>query len=392
MSLKELKEKRSLLAMEMKSIVEKCEMETRSLNEEENSKFEELRSEIAVLDEEIASIKEEQRSQEPVEVIDNIKEEERGNVMEKTFEVELRGIESYLRHEDSEELRAMDTTSSGALIPTHLHGEIIKKLDETAPLFGQTRLFTPVNGKLDILREDNIGDGAWVGEGQAASPSDFKVKKVTLQGNRATATIQLSQSLLNDSGINLSEYALNILIRRLGAVLNKAIINGEVSSEQPEGLLSAPVECHVKSASKSTIDIDDIIDLYNSLHPEYLAGACFIIGRKEFNKLSKQKDANGAYYLQRDLTNGAAAYRLLGLPVFVSDVMPENTGAGSEKLVILANLYSCYATLMSKGVEIKTISNDSQTALNGNVLMVMDTYVDGKIINNDAVKVLVTPV
>lgn len=392
MSLKELKEKRSSLAMEMKSIVEKCETETRSLTDEENVKFEELRSEIAVLDEEIASIKDEQRSQEPVEVIDN-KIEERGNdTMEKTFEVELRGIEAYLKHQDTEELRAMDTTSSGALIPTHLHGEIIKKLDETAPLFALTRLFTPVNGKLDVLREDNIGDGAWVGEGESANAADFKVKKVTLDGHRATATIQLSQSLLNDSGINLSEYALNILIRRLGAVLNKAVVNGEVASEQPEGLLFAPEECHVKAAAKSAIDIDDIIDLYNSLHPEYLPGACFIIGRKEFNKLSKQKDANGAYYLQRDLTNGAAAYRLLGLPVFVSDVMAENTGAGNEKLVILTNLYSAYATIISKGIEIKTINSDSQTALSGNVLMVMDTYVDGKIINNQAVRVLVTPV
>ena len=391
MSLKELKEKRSSLAQEMKSIVDLCETETRALNDTENVRFEELRGEIASIDEEIKALKDEQRSQEP-EVVDNTKIEERGNdVMEKTFEIELRGIESYLRHQDTEELRAMDTTSGGALIPTHLHGEIIKKLDEVAPLFGRTRLFTPQGGKIDVLREDNIGAGAWIGEGQSANPSDFKVVKVTLQGNRATATIQLSQSLINDSGINLGEYAMNILVRRLGAVLNKAIVDGNKSQEQPEGLLFAPETCNVEAASKSAISMDDVIELVNSIHPEYLEGSCLITSRGEFNRIAKLKDANGAYYLQRDLVNGKTAYTLLGLPVFISDSMKPNTGVGNEKVMILANLHSAYATLISKGIEVKTINNDSQTALSGNVLMVMDTFVDGKIINSEAVKVLVTP-
>lgn len=395
MNLKELKEKRSSLAVEMKSLVETCEQETRNLNEAENAKFEELRSEIKKLDEEIKAKQEEQRSQKPVEVIDNKNNEERGiEVMEDnkiTFEMEQRAISDYIRKNETEEVRAMDRGTNGAIIPTHLHPEVIRKLDETAPLFAKTRMFTPVGGKLDILREDNIGAGAWVGEGNSANPADFKVQKVTLQGNRATATIQLSQSLINDSGINISEYALDILIRRLGAVLNQAVLNGNKSNEQPEGLLSAPEACHVKSRAKAAIDMDDIIDLYNSIHTEYLAGCVFVFGRKEFNKIAKLKDANGAYYVQRDLVNGGTAYRLLGLPVFISDAMAENTGAGNEKLAVLVNLNAAYATLISKGIELKTVSHDSQTALAGNVLMVMDAYVDGKIINNDAVRVLVTP-
>lgn len=390
MNLKELKEKRSTLALKMQEIISACEAETRSLNESENAEFEEIRSQIADIDTKITEIKEEQRNQEPIEVIEN-KVEERGNTMEKTFEMEKRAIADYIRNKDTEELRNMTTSTSGALVPNHLHPEVVKKISETAQLFARTRQFAPVGGKLDILREDNIGEGAWIGEGEEAEATNFTVKKVTLSGHRATATVQLSQSLINDSGIDVSTYALDILIRRLGAVLNKAVINGNKEQEQPEGLLYAPEECHVKSAAKSAIDIDDIIDLYNSMNPEYLAGACFVFGRKEFNKISKLKNADGTLYLQKDLVNGGSSYRLMGLPVFISDVMPENTGAGSEKLAILVNLERAYATLIAKGIELKTVSHDSKTALAGNVLMVLDAYVDGKIINNDAVRVLVTP-
>ena len=393
MTLKQMKEQRSALAQEMKSILDLCETETRNLSEDENTKFNELNMKIADLDSQIEAKKNEQRSIEPSEIVDNKIIEKRGNVeMEKTFEMETRAIADYIRKNDSEELRAMNRTSGGALVPTHLLNEVISKLSETAPLFAQTRLFTPEGGKLDVLREDNIGAGAWIGEGQSANPSDFKVQKVTLQGNRATATIQLSQSLINDSGINISEYALNILIRRLSAVLNESVLVGQgAAHEQPEGILLAPEECHVKSASKSAIDIDDLIELYNSMHPEYLSNACFVFGRKEFNKIAKLKDANGAYYLQKDLVTKGVAYRLMGLPVYISDKMAANTGAGEEKLAVLVNLNAAYGTLISKGIELKTINNDSTTALNGTTLMVMDVFVDGKLINNEAVKILVTP-
>ena len=392
MNLKELKEQRSALALKMQGIVNACEAETTSLNETENVEFEEIRSQIADIDVKINEIKEEQRNQEPLDAVEK-KEEERGNTMEKTFEMEKRAIEAYLKNDvNSEELRAVDTSNNGALVPTHLHSEIVKKLEETGNLFVKTRQFAPVGGKLDILREDNIGAGAWIGEGEEAEAVDFSVKKVTLDGHRATATVQLSQSLLNSNGVDVSSYALDILIRRLAAVLNKAVVSGKgASQDQPEGILMAPADCHVKSASKSAIDMDDIIDLYNSINPEYLADSVFVVGRKEFNKLAKLKNADGSFYLQRDLVNGGSAYRILGIPVVVSDEMPENTGAGNEKLVALVNLERAMASLIAKGIELKTVSHDSKTALGGNILMVMDCYVDSKLINNDACRILVTP-
>ena len=391
MKIKELKEQKNALIEKMQNIVNSCETETRNLTDEENSEFEKLQEEVRAIETKITELKEEKRNSETL-VEDNKNLEERGNVnMELTRDAEIRGLEAYIRKHDNEELRAMDTTSTGAIIPTFLHNEVVKKLEEVAPVFSQARLFTPVGGKLDLLAEDTIGAGAFIGENADLSAVDFKVEKVTLNANRAGATIQLSQHLINDSGIDVVAYATDILIRRLGAVLNRAIINGEAASGQPEGLLSAPEKCEVKAASKSAISLDDVLELYNSMNPEFIDGACFIVSRKEFNKLVKLKDATGNFYVVRDFSNAGAMYKLLGLPVFISDVMPENTGAGEEKVMILANIQAAYAVMISKAVELKTVAGDTTQALRGSQLLVMDCYVDGKIINNQAIRVLKTP-
>ena len=390
MKIKELKEQKNALIEKMQTIVNSCETETRNLTDEENVEFQSLEAEVRAIETKITELKEEKRNSETL-VEDTKKLEERGNVMELTRENEVRGLEAYIRKQDSEELRAMDTTSTGAVIPTFLHNEVVKKLEEVAPVFSQARLFTPVGGKLDLLAEDTIGAGAFVGENADLTAEDFKVEKVTLNAHRAGATIQLSQHLINDAGIDVVSYATDILIRRLGAVLNRTIINGQVGEDQPEGLLYAPEKCEVEAASKSAISLDDVLELYNSMNPEFIDGACFIISRKEFNKLVKLKDATGNFYVVRDFSNAGAMYKLLGLPVFISDVMPENTGVGSEKVMILANIPAAYAVMINKNVELKTVAGDTTQALRGSQLLVMDCYVDGKIVNNQAIRILKTP-
>lgn len=391
MKIKELKEQKNALIEKMQTMVNSCETETRNLTDDENVEFQSLEAEVRAIETKITELKEEKRNSE-ILVEDTKNIEERGNVnMELTRENEIRGLEAYIRKQDNEELRAMDTTSTGAVIPTFLHTEVIKKLEEVAPVFSQARLFTPVGGKLDLLAEDTIGAGAFVGENADLTAEDFKVEKVTLNAHRAGATIQLSQHLINDAGIDVVSYATDILIRRLGAVLNRTIINGQVGEDQPEGLLYAPKKCEVEAASKSAISLDDVLELYNSMNPEFIDGACFIVSRKEFNKLVKLKDATGNFYVVRDFSNAGAMYKLLGLPVFISDVMPENTGAGEEKVMILANIPAAYAVMINKNVELKTVTGDTTQALRGSQLLVMDCYVDGKIVNNQAIRILKTP-
>lgn len=390
MNFKALKEKRNSLVAEMETMLQTAETEVRALATEEQEKFTQLKNEITEIDNTIA-IAEEKRSEATVEVVDNQNNEKRGNNMEFTKDMETRGIEQFLRKEAGEEVRAMNMTSGGALMPVHLYGEIIEKIFEVAPLFAKTRLFTPVNGQLDILAEDDIEKATFVGDMENLTANDFTTKKVSLKQKRVGSAIELSQHLVNDSGVDVVNYSISLLAKRIAMALDRVIVNGKTSSNQPEGLLSAPEECDIKAASKTAIDFDDVIEVYNSMAPQLIGDACWIIGRAEFNKIVKLKDTTGNYYVVKDVANAATPYKLLGLPVFVTDAMPSNTGVGNERVLILANLEAAYATMIKKAVELKSVVGDTTQALRGSQLLVMDMFCDGAIINSQAIKILKTP-
>jgi HK97 family phage major capsid protein len=178
-------------------------------------------------------------------------------------ELELRGLEAYLRGQDCEELRAMDTTTQGAIVPTHLHSEIIEKLDEVAPLFARVPKLTPVGGNLEILREKEVGMAGFVGEGADIAELNSSFEKVRLEQRRCGAFTKISQHLMNDAGIDIATVCKNNLFKALGKAMDRAMINGTVASEQFEGLVNAK-----GALVEGTITPELFIDMMNAMPVE----------------------------------------------------------------------------------------------------------------------------
>jgi HK97 family phage major capsid protein len=80
-------------------------------------------------------------------------------------------------------------------------------------------------------------------------------------------------------------------------------------------------------------------------------------------------------------------YQILGLLVIISDVMPTELTSGS-KAVALVNFGQAYAVMIKKGMEMKHIHSDSTQALRGAQLLLTDAYLDGTVINEQAIKIL----
>lgn len=390
MKLKALLEKRNAMLDELDQIANTIETEVRSLTDEEDSRVSELQSEIAKLSKAIEFA--ESRSRDADEIIDE-QEEERS--VEKDLEYEIRAVEQFLRRQDGEEVREVTAGAApGSLtVPTNLSNLIVEKLYEVSALFSRTRNFTPVSGVLEVLREQDHGTAGFVGELDNISTSEFGMDKVRLTQKRAGTAIELTQHIINDSGIDVVNYAINLLAKRLGMTLDRNILTGTGDSDnQFEGMLSAAgvsgkdgIEA-VETAAKGAIGTDDLIDLYNALHPDYQAGAVFVMHRTTFNKLVKLKDANNQYYFIRDITASGAGYRLFGLPVLIMDAMPEI--AEGDFPVLVANFYEAYATMTKKGLNFQHIAGDSRQALRGAHLLLLDGYFDGKILNPNAAKFL----
>ncbi|COE97669.1 phage major capsid protein [Bacillus cereus] len=313
------------------------------------------------------------------------------NPNDTNVEVEQRGFEAFLKGQfNSEEVRTITTgTAPGQLtVPTSIADMIVKKLEEVAPLFGMSKQFPSVSGKVDVLKETNIGGAQWLDEMENATVQDFAMTKVTLEQKRLTAAIELSQNLINDVGFDIVSYSVEQLAKRIANAVNRAIVNGN-GLKQMEGFLTAtlPDEAVVKTSNAGEIATDDVLGLFNSMNPQLSEGAVFVMNRSTFNVLSKLKDGNNQYYLV-DFKNGSGAkyYTMLGLPVMISDVMPDI--ATDSKSVALINMGEAYATMIKKGIDVKQIYADTAQALRGSQLIVASIYLDGKIINDQALRLL----
>lgn len=86
------------------------------------------------------------------------------------------------------------------------YGLRLANLDEhkRAPLFSMVQKLTPVNGFLEIMKEDNIGTAGFVGDMTDVAATDFTVKKVKLEQRRCGSAVELSQHLVNDAGYLLA--------------------------------------------------------------------------------------------------------------------------------------------------------------------------------------------
>ena len=274
MKIKELKEKRNALLAEQEALLNTVETEVRGLTAEEDSKFAELQSQIESMDSTIEKL-EARAAKAEVETSEKI--EERGNE-EMNKEKEVRGITQYLRREAGEEVRNMTYSTNGHLVPEYLFGELVEKMEEVAPLFNDIPKLTPVSGTLRVAREKDLGSAAFVGESASLTPGDFTTDTVELKQNRAGSAIVLSQKLINDSGIDVVSYANDLLFRRLGYALDRAVIKG-TGADTIEGLVNAPDECKVETAAVGVIAIDDLMNMASSMKAVYQTGAKWVMNR-----------------------------------------------------------------------------------------------------------------
>jgi HK97 family phage major capsid protein len=374
MSLKALMEKRNELLAKADEIVTKAEKEVRSLTPDEKREFEELTAEIEKINKQIEDLKEQRKVGEKIKtegVVD----------MAKIQEKEIRALDQFIRRQDGEEVRALQTTAQGsAVIPENVESTIILKMEETSPVFERARKFNSVAGSLKIARENLAFTAGFVGEGADVLEGNISFDEVKLTQKRVGAAISLSNQLINDSAVNIVDYSVNLLSRRAAKAVEKSILTGSAPEEFKGIINDADVPAVTVTGA---VTIDNLLDLYNSIHPQFLDGAIFIMQRAFFNQVSKMKDQMGHYYMQNGVVNGKLTYTLFGAEVVVTDALPDGTPA------VFGNIEEGYAVMIKKGFALQHVVGDTTQALRGSQLLVLDGYMDGAVYNPQALAKLV---
>lgn len=298
---------------------------------------------------------------------------ERNNMMEITekrnneFEQILKG-----------ETRSLQTTAqAGAVIPQNVHDEIVLKMEEISPVFAKARKLQSVAGTLRVARENDGVSAGFVGEAESLTEGQIGFKYIDLKQKRVGAAVSLSNQLINDSAVNIQDYVGSLLARRTGKAIEKSILTGAGGNEFAGIINDADIRA-ISNTGTGIVLLDDLQNLYLSIHPDFLNGSSFTMSRDFFNTVAKLKDNNGHFYLQMGVVNGAVQYTLFGLPVDVTDALPASTP------VIFGNITEAYNVMIKQEAKLQEII-DTETALKGAKMFLFDFYADGAVVNPQAV-------
>ena len=386
MNLKALKEELNSVKDAKKALLNNAITEVRSLEDSENEELRQLNDKIEDLKSQIEKAEAELRSNSVEEKIEN-----KGEIKMNNQEQEIRAIENFIKTgEIAEEIRATQTSAANTAIqPTYIDNELVRRLEEVAPVFSKAKMYQSRAGELKIPREAeaNLYECGFVGEDAEVPEKAFSFDTVSLKSVRVGAYVKVTQQLLNDVELDIVSYVVDMLARRLGATLDHHAIVGagtKTSHADLQGLANLTKdEDGVNEVQGAALDADVFLDAIHALHPSLLNGAEFFMNRKTYNAVSKLKDKDGQYLLklEKSVAVEEPHYTVFGFRVNVTNDVPDNK-------VLFVNVGQACATMVKKGAQMIRISNDTQNALRGTHTFVIDAYVDFRLRDPQAVAVV----
>lgn len=376
MNLKALKERKEALLDELEVMVSglESEGEIRALSAEEREAFDKKEAEIKDIDATIERIERRRAEKMGTEAVVALEEERSKEVNER------RALENFFRGMDleAEERTLLASTSSNqALMPLEISKTIMQKLEEQCPILEEAKRFSS-KGTIRLIKEKAYGQAGVTAENTAFKNTDVEFEHIELRAFKVTAMCHATFEMLQNSEIDLTNYLLDVIVRRLSRELNKLFLKGTGTS-QPKGLITEGIEHEIQSE----LTVNDFITMQTKIHPDYLNGAVWLVGRDTFTKMANLLDGNGRPYLVAnfDTVNNKIAYSFLGLKVVVDNNMD---GLENEKIAVaMANIGEAYAINVLTDITIRHLTESGFTQ--GYETFAGYVMVDGKVINPDAI-------
>lgn len=289
---------------------------------------------------------------------------------------------------------AMQTGSDpdgGYLVPTTVSSRIITKIYETSNLRALATVETIGGKELEIPRDEGeFGYGGWVGE--TTAPSETTTSQVGVSkifAHEMYAEPRVTQSMLEDAGLDIEAWVANKVGEKLGRVEATAFFTG-TGVNQPRGLLTygngttnGTIE-QIVSGGATSITSDAIYNLVFSLKDYYTQNARFLMKRTTVRDVMKLKDGQNNYLWQMGDVRGGQPSTLLGFAVDRCEDMP--AVAASSLSIAFGDFKAAYTIVDRLGI---TLLRDNLTA-KPYVKFYNRRRVGGDVVNFEAVKLMVT--
>lgn len=240
--------------------------------------------------------------------------------------------------------------------------------------------------------DDTSVSGTISGQGSAATVSDITFGNVlfndfTIDSN----VVKVAKELIRDERVNLLQAVLaEQLAARLSRKANSVLTNG-TGTGQPYGLTVTSTTVGKTTASATAITASELVDLQYSVDKYYSTGAKvgWMMHRTTLAYLRKLDFTTNTTHLFADRVIAGEPDMLLGYPVFINNDLPSIASAPvtATKYIYFGD-FSKYVIRRIGGVTIDR--NDSVYWQSRTAGFMGWMSLDGNLINNKAIKYLVT--
>ena len=239
------------------------------------------------------------------------------------------------------ERRDVLKSSTGSPVPTSFYNQVIMKARLVAPVLATSTVLNTAGGEnLQIPRLSTYSVGTVNAEAAALGESDPAFSAfITLGAFKYGFLTQVSQELLEDSGVDMLSFLADQVGNALGFAVGSALTVG-TGTVEPTGIVAAS-SVGGTSGTATGFTADNLIDLYYSLDgaARQLPGVGWMMTGQSIGRVRKLKDSAGNYVFQPGLSLDSPDM-LLGKPIFENPSMSEATTG--LKSVIVGHLPSYY--------------------------------------------------
>lgn len=380
MNLKAMLEKKASLQSEMRAMSDKLVKETRAWTPEEEAKFNELKAEVESLTKTIDAIQE-ARELDEAEV-----ETEGGDAGKKPTEEdveakETRAFADYLRavitNTETRNASPLAFSDNGAIVPKTIAQKIVAKVYDVSPIVEKATRYA-TKGTLAIpvygANASNDINVAYADEFEDLEDSIGKFTSVDLQNHLAGALVKLSNSLINNTDIDLVDKAIELIALSVARFLEGELLNGTDSKIQ--GMRTLEAGQIIKTGASGTISLDDLTTLKNKVKQAFRKASIWVMHTDTLTEVEKLKDADGRPLLNIDPT-GEYTGKILGYPVYASD---NAKAATAGNIAISFGDFSGIGLKFSEELEIKVLREKYATQHATGIVAWLEA--DAKVENN----------
>lgn len=223
--------------------------------------------------------------------------------------------------EEAEQRAALTSASNsaGAAIPTETQNEVIRRLQQTAPLIGEITLFN-IPGNITIAAESaTTTDGAYHAEGADTSEASDHLIEVNLTGFEAIKLLSISAKVKYMTINAFEAWLINNLTDGIAYLIENWIVNG-TGTNQATGINAAATWTagtnKIKTAG-ATPTYAEVCSLISLLPGVYDRNAKFIMSKKTlWQKFMPIRDDGKAPIVKGE---GAGQFYIMGYPVLLTD-------------------------------------------------------------------------